>query len=75
VRNQIESMQAANASGLEIWKVVERQLAKNKGAMDAQSKSLEGLQSTFNDTKNAMEGGFSDGFLKGEKAGCRRASR
>lgn len=69
VRNQIESMQAANASGLEIWKVVEKQLARNKGAMDAQSKSLEGLQSTWNDTKRAMEGGFADGFLEGEKKG------
>ena len=69
VRNQIESMQAANASGLEIWKVVTKQLERNSGAMEAQSKSLEGLQSTWNDTKRAMEGGFSDGFLEGEKSG------
>lgn len=75
VRNQIESMQAANVSGLEIWKVVEKQLQRNAGAMDAQSKGLEGLQSTYNDTKNAMEGGFSAGFLDGEKAGVEAATK
>ena len=69
VRNQIESMQAANASGLEIWKVVEKQLQKNTGAMEQQSRSLEGLQSTHADTQKQMEGGFSSGFLEGEKAG------
>jgi hypothetical protein len=75
VRNQMESMQAANVSGLEIWKVVEKQLQRNSGAMDAQSKSLEGLQSTYNDTKKAMEGGFSSGFLEGEKAGVIAATK
>ena len=69
VRNQMESMQAAGADGLEIWKVMEKQLARNTGAMDEQSLSLEGLQSTWNDTKRQMEGGFSAGFLEGEKAG------
>lgn len=69
VRNKIESMQAANASGLEIWKVVEKQLQKNTGAMEQQSRSLEGLQSTHADTQKQMEGGFSSGFLEGEKAG------
>ena len=69
VRNQIESMQAANASGLKIWKVVEKQLDRNTGAMEEQSKVLEGLQSTHSDTQNQMQAGFSKGFLDGEKAG------
>lgn len=75
VRNSIESMQAANASGLEIWKVMEKQLGRNKGAMDVLSLSLEGLQSTYQDTKNAMEGGFSAGFLDGQKAGIDSANK
>jgi hypothetical protein len=69
VRNQLESMQAAGASGLDIWKIMETQLRRNNGAMDEQSRSLEGLQSTWADTKRQMEGGFSAGFLDGEKAG------
>lgn len=73
LRNQIESMQASNASGLAIWALVEKQLEKNTGAMGEQSKTLEGLQSTFNDTKQQMEAGFSDGFLEGEKAGVESA--
>jgi hypothetical protein len=72
-RNQIESMQAANASGIEIWKLVEKQLQRNTGAMEEQSKVLEGLQSTHADTKNQMEAGFSKGFLEGEKAGTEAA--
>ena len=69
VRNQLESMQAAGASGLEIWKVMEKQLSRNAGAMEEQSRSLEGLQSTWADTQRQMQGGFSSGFLEGEKAG------
>jgi hypothetical protein len=75
VRNQLESMQAAGASGTEIWKVMERQLERNKGAMAEQSRSLEGLQSTWADTKRQMEGGFSAGFLEGEKAGVESSTK
>jgi hypothetical protein len=72
-RNQIEAMQASNASGIEIWKIMEKQLERNTGAMDEQSKSLEGLQSTSADTQNQMQAGFSTGFLEGEKAGTEAA--
>lgn len=70
-RNQIEAMQAANVSGLEIWAVVERQLQRNKGAQDALGESLEGLQSTMEDTKTQLNAGFSGGFMEGEKAGVK----
>lgn len=70
-RNQIEAMQAANVSGLEIWAVVERQLQRNKGAQDALGESLAGLQSTLADTQTQLNAGFSGGFMEGEKAGVK----
>lgn len=70
-RNAIESMQAANASGAEIWRVVEKELSRNKGAMDDLSASLEGLESTAADVRQQMEAGFGKGFMEGEKAGIK----
>lgn len=75
VRNQIESMQAANVSGAEVWRVVEKELSRNKGAMDALSEALTGLEATYSDTKQQMESGFGDGFLEGEKAGVKSATQ
>ncbi|CAB4159152.1 hypothetical protein UFOVP736_26 [uncultured Caudovirales phage] len=68
-RNQIESLQATNASGLQIWKIVEAEMRRNVGAMNDMSVSLEGLQSTYEDTKMALQAGFSEKFMEGEKAG------
>lgn len=68
-RNQIESLQATNASGLTIWKLVEEEMRRNSGAMKDMSADLLGLQSTYEDTKMALQAGFSDKFLEGEKAG------
>ena len=70
-RNQIESLQATNTSGLAIWRMVQAEMAKNKGAMDDMSVSLEGLQSTFEDTKMSLQAGFSENFMEGEKAGIK----
>lgn len=73
-RNAIESMQAANVAGNEIWKMVERELARNKGAMDDLSRSMEGLESTHADVKQQMESGFGKGFMEGEKAAIKASS-
>jgi hypothetical protein len=67
-RNAIESMQAANVSGLKVWSMVESELSRNKGAMKDLSQELEGLQSTLEDTQSLALSGFSKGFMEGEKA-------
>ena len=67
-RNAIESMQAANVSGMKVWSMVEQELSRNKGAMKDLSQELEGLQSTLEDTKSLAVSGFSKGFMEGEKA-------
>lgn len=74
-RNQIESMQASNASGAEIWRVVERDILRAKGAMDALSESVEGLESTQADTQKQLEAGFGSGFLEGEKTAIKSATQ
>ncbi len=73
-RNQIEAMQAANADGSAIWKIVEKDIQRTKGAMDTLSQSLAGLQSTQEDTQRALEAGFGKGFLDGEKAAVQRTT-
>lgn len=67
-RNAIESMQAANVAGAEIWRMVEKELQRNKGAMADLAETLEGLESTQRDTAEQMSAGFGKGFLEGEKA-------
>jgi len=67
-RNALEAMQKTGVSGIAIWKMVEAELANNKGAMKDLSLELEGLQSTLEDTKDLAKTGFSKGFMKGEKA-------
>jgi hypothetical protein len=66
-RNAIEAMQASGASFSDIWRVFEADLKRSQGAMDNVSKTLEGLQSTYEDATDTMISGFGDGFLKGEK--------
>lgn len=73
-RNQIEAMQAANAEGSAIWKIVEKDIQRTKGAMETLSESLAGLQSTQEDTRRALEAGFGKGFLEGEKAAVKRTT-
>lgn len=74
-RNAIEAMQAANVSGLEIWKMVNTELASNKGAMKDLSQELEGLQSTLADVREQTGAGFSKGFMEGEKASVEAATK
>lgn len=73
-RNQIESMQASGAAGSAIWKVVEKDLQRAKGAARDLSESLEGLESTYEDTRTQLESGFGSGFLEGEKAAVKSAT-
>lgn len=74
-RNQIEAMQAANASGSAVWEVARQDIMRAKGAMDALSSSLAGLESTYEDTRTQLESGFGSGFMEGEKAGVKSATQ
>jgi hypothetical protein len=74
-RNQIESMQAANVAGNEVWKIVEKELRRNEGAMKDLSETLEGLESTAADVRQQMQAGFSGGFMEGEKAGIKATTQ
>jgi hypothetical protein len=66
-RNAIEAMTESGSSFTDMWRVLESDLKRSSGAMDATSRSLEGLQSTFEDAKATMAAGFSENFLDGEK--------
>lgn len=68
-RNQLEAMQAANADGAEVWAVAERDIGRFQGAMADAQGTLLLMESTYRDTKAAMQAGFSGGFMEGEKAG------
>lgn len=70
-RNQIDSMQAANASGNEIWKVVSKDVSRAKGAMKDMEQTLAALESQYSDVQMKLQSGFSDGFMEGEKAGIK----
>lgn len=66
-RNALESMQASGVEGAQIWAMVSKELAQNKGAMRDLSEELEGLQSTYADTVEVAKAGFGKGFMEGEK--------
>lgn len=66
---KLERMRDAGATANEMWRVVENDLRRASGAMVELSQSLEGLQSTYEDSRNLMAAGFGKGFMKGEKAG------
>lgn len=70
-RTAIEGMQQSGASFSEMWRVLENDLKRSGGAMAAISVTLEGLQSTLEDTESTMASGFSEGFLEGEKEAVR----
>lgn len=74
-RTQIEAMQAANAAGSAVWAVAQKDLERTKGAMQALSDSVEGLESTYEDTRKQLEAGFGKGFMEGEKAGIKSATQ
>ncbi|WP_050028905.1 hypothetical protein [Verrucomicrobium sp. BvORR034] len=66
-RNALEAMQASGASFTDMWRLFESDLKRSRGAMDNISKTLEGLQSTYEDATDTMSAGFGEGFLQGEK--------
>ena len=70
-RNALEAMQASGASFSDMWRVFEGDLKRSRGAMENAGKTLEGLQSTFEDAKETMMSGFGQGFLEGEKTAVR----
>lgn len=73
-RTQIEAMQEANAAGSAVWEVARKDLERTKGAMETLSQSLEGLESTYEDTRTQLEAGFGQGFMEGEKASIKSAT-
>jgi hypothetical protein len=66
-RNALESMQASGTGFTDMWRVLESDLKRSRGAMQNMSRTLEGMESTFEDAKSTMEAGFGEGFLDGEK--------
>ena len=73
-RNAIEAMTEANAAGSAIWAVVAKDMERTKGAMNDLSASLEGLESTYEDTRTQLEAGFGQGFMEGEKAALKSST-
>lgn len=67
-RNQIEALQESGAGFNEVWRVVEGQLRRSAGTMNYTSRTLEGLQSTLEDTEDQMKATFSASFIEGQKA-------
>lgn len=70
---KVEALRDAGAAGSEVWMVVERDLKRASGAMDTLSATLEGLESTLQDSRQLLATSFGQGFLDGEKAGTRAA--
>lgn len=68
-RNQIEELQASGKAGNEVWSVAEKEIQRASGAMDAMSKTLDGLQSNLDDNKTAFQTAFSNSYIEGEKTG------
>ena len=73
-RNQIEAMTAANAAGSAIWSMVQKDMERTKGAGNDLSASLDGLESTYEDTRTQLQAGFGAGFMEGEKASVKAAT-
>jgi hypothetical protein len=67
-RRAINSLSESGASFTESWGVVENELLKAKGSMKELSKTMEGMQSTYQDTVKILGSTFGQGFLEGEKA-------
>lgn len=67
-RTALENLQASGAGFSEVWRVVESELGRSQGTMAYTSKTLEGLQSTLEDTHDEIKAAFSENFLEGQKA-------
>ena len=66
-RTAIEQLQESGAGFSEVWRVVEGELKRSAGTMGYTSKTLEGLQSTLDDTQDELKATFSANFLDGQK--------
>lgn len=66
-RTAIEKLQESGAGFSEVWRVVEGELKRSSGTMAYTGKTLEGLQSTLDDTQDELKATFSENFLEGQK--------
>ena len=73
-RSQIESLIESGKAGNEVWAVAEREIGRVNGAMEDQSKTLDGLLSNLKDNQGAFQRAFSNGYIDGEKAGVEALS-
>jgi hypothetical protein len=66
-RTSLEALQESGAGFSAAWGVVEAELKRSAGTMDYTSKTLEGLQSTLEDTQDELKATFSENFMAGQK--------
>lgn len=66
-RTSLEALQESGAGFSAVWNVVEGELKRSAGTMGYTSKTLEGLQSTLEDTQDELKATFSGNFLEGQK--------
>jgi hypothetical protein len=66
-RTSLEALQESGAGFSATWGVVEAELKRSAGTMGYTSKTLEGLQSTLEDTQDELKATFSENFMAGQK--------
>ena len=66
-RTSLEALQESGAGFSAAWGVVEAELKRSAGTMGYTSKTLEGLQSTLEDTQDELKATFSENFMAGQK--------
>jgi hypothetical protein len=66
-RTSLEALQESGAGFSATWGVVEAELKRGAGTMGYTSKTLEGLQSTLEDTQDELKATFSENFMAGQK--------
>jgi hypothetical protein len=66
-RTSLEKLQESGAGFSEVWRTIEGELNRFQGTMAYTSQTLEGLQSTLEDTEEDLKATFSQNFLEGQK--------
>jgi hypothetical protein len=66
-RTSLEKLQETGAGFSEVWRTIEGELNRFQGTMAYTSQTLEGLQSTLEDTEEDLKATFSQNFLEGQK--------
>lgn len=66
-RTSLEKLQESGAGFGDVWKTVEGELKRFQGTMAFTSQTLEGLQSTLEDTQDEVKAAFSENFIEGQK--------